>query len=355
MDKYLNHLLRPHWQPLLAAIVCLILGLSSGGMYFKHLTLKSLSLPQQYVDDSSYISHIATRFTPQNKLTIILLGGSVTREATLQDDVIEKLWQEKYSEDIDFINIGSSNQSLFESLALLTTMGIPKNSIIVQQFSYKKINTNLDALKSEYLTPRTTYLDYSLLEPMLSFSDIIQRKLTPDLLLFAGPIRNYLAKRGCGYISLVSHEGRSRCYKDKIIKRFHYSGIKPMSKLEKTKYLREMQREVIPNYKRNYKLSIETLSKISNLVHSNGGKLVLAIYPFDQLEKEINDIITSSDLYNKVYSESNRLGKILHYGNSSDFSHDDFYDTQHLTLSGKNKFSDIFINKTHRFSKGGIQ
>ncbi|RLJ18939.1 hypothetical protein DJ031_09585 [bacterium endosymbiont of Escarpia laminata] len=354
MDIDLSDLLKPRLLPLVLASISFAFLLYMVGDYFRFLVLKQFTLQQHFVDGSTYVSHIATRYTPTEKLTIVMLGGSVTREGTLPDGKVEQMWHEAYGIEIDFINLGSSSQTIFESLALLATMDTPKKFIVVQQFSYKKLDSGPDLLRQEYLSPRMTYLDYSSLESYLSHSDHFLRTFMPDLLLYAGPIRQYLGERECSLIALLSMDGRIRCFRNKKVKRRYYADKESMTFDKKKSYVLDMQRDIIPNYEKNAGFNIVVMKEMSRLVKERGGKLVFAIYPFDDAENELNKAITGTDRYRELAGElaGNIFFDIQQAGS---FSDKDFYDSQHMTSSGKTRFSRLLIEDIHAIVSGENQ
>ncbi|MES2675610.1 MAG: hypothetical protein V4660_15315 [Pseudomonadota bacterium] len=332
----------PHWGPFVFAILTITLFLYGIEARIESLWLQKLKIENIFVGDASYAAFYAHRDENINLKSVVMIGGSVTREASLRDDEMEQLFYTKSGQHFQFLNLGSSDQSLLESAAILKTLNLAPGSIVFIQISFKKLTYSRENLREEYFRPRMAMLDYSMLNSFLSYSDIFMRLITPKIILNRNPFHNMEKEKKCGHVDLLFDS--SACYYANEVIRHKYEKVETLSLDSKKKLANNMENTMLPAYLKNNQFSSQVLREIVTQLKAINVTPILIEYPVSEVERPL-------DLH--VRSETDYLQKIavlfsdviyLDWALDPDFKVEDFVDLQHMLISGKQKLSNKLLN-----------
>lgn len=327
--------------PFVFAVATVLLILFFLEKKIESLWLQDLKIENVYVGDSSYAAYRALTANKIGLKTVVMIGGSVTREASLLDAQMERLFYSTYNQPIQFLNLGSSDQTLAEGAAIVKTLELAPGSIVFIQLSFKRLDYSPEKYRAEYFRPNMAMLDYSIMNNVLNYSDVFMRSITPQIILNRNSFHNMEKEKHCNHKDLISMS--SPCYTARKIIRHGYEESNRLDENAKKVYLDEIKNIVFPNYLKNGEFSATVLQELLLYIKQIGAIPVLIEYPVSDIEKPLNiKVRKDTDYIKQVSALSNDIA-YLDWSFDSDFVEQDFYDTQHMLMSGKQKLSEKLL------------
>lgn len=340
-------------SPILLALGTVLLALHIIHSLLTQIWASNERVEQVFVDDQTYVLHQALRHQFSERKAVVFVGGSVTREGSLLDSTMQKIFQDKTERDVNFLNLGSSNQSLLESLQLLKTIKINPSSIVYIQFSFKKLDYSYTDYKKDIAHPRLPLLKSSGSYDYANYYDKIIYFLTPKLIL-ARDFTNYFAKnKNCQLIEILISS--SACYSNNAVIRNYYKEENRLTIEKKDAYVKDIEETIYPKFISSCAFGCEIISDTIDYITSQGGIPVLIEYPISSREKSIYTMAKNHPLYKKCYSKLSKKSLTLDLAFDEGFVEDDFFDSQHLLESGKKKSSSLIINHTNSIMNSDIK
>ena len=344
---------RLYLGPILLALVTVLIGLHLIHYLLIQIWTSTENTEKVFVDDQTYVTHLALRNQSSEKKTVIFVGGSVTREGSLLDSAMQNMFKDKTQKDINFLNLGSSSQSLLESLQLLKTIKINPGSIVYIQFSFKKLDYSYADYKKEVAHPRLPLLESSGAYDYANYYGKIIYSLTPKLIL-ARDFTNYFAKnKNCQVIEMLTIG--SACYLNNAVIRNYYKEENRLTIEKKDAYVRDIEETVYPEFISSCAFGCEILSDTIDYITSRGGIPVLIEYPISSREKSLYTTAKKHPLYKECYSKLSNKSLTLDLAFDERFFEEDFFDSQHMLVSGKMKTSALIIDHAISIMNGDIK
>lgn len=307
-----------------------------------------------YTNDHTYVMHQALKNRGLKQKLVVFIGGSVTREGTLLDRDMQDLYFAKKTDDnIKFLNLGSSDQSLLESLRLLKTINIPPGSIVYIQFSFKKLNYGPIQYKKDIAEPRLPLLSSQDIYNKASYYDHVIYHLTPDLILGKAFWNLFIQNKNCKIRQLFVKN--SSCYKDNPVTRSIYKEENRMTLEKKYEYVQNIKNVVYPEFIRSCNFSADLISETVDYVKSQRAIPVLIEYPISTTEYQLYKTAESEVTYQERYKEIASKALVLNLAFEKGFLEEDFFDSQHLLPSGKAKVSSLVMKHITQILNGDIQ
>lgn len=307
-----------------------------------------------FTNDQTYVMHQALMHNDLEKKSVIFVGGSVTREGTLLDKDMEDLHRINGANDeIKFLNLGSSDQSLIESLRLLKTIKINPGSIVYIQFSFKKLNYSYSQHKNDITAQRLPLLNSNGIYKYVPYYDAIIYSLTPNIIHGKTFWNLFIQNKDCSIAGLFDE--KSKCYKENPVNRSIYHEANRFTVEQKKAYVKDIENSVYPEFIRNCGFSINFISEIIDYVKSQKAIPVLIEYPISNTEKELYMIARNNSMYKTNYKFLANKALILDLTFHHNFQEEDFFDSQHLLPSGRLKSSTLIINHVAEIINGEMR
>jgi len=332
--------------PLAVALVtCLALSSWAGG-YFRS-ALRS-DVTRVFVDDSTYVSNrLATlAHEASSRPKVVIVGGSVAREATPLDAEMRALISDRYGRDVDFFNLGSSNQSTLSSLVIVQSLAWRPGDVLVVQYSFKKLDTPAAVIRSEYLDPPVvdawTGMFRHEMPSGIHFGDRLLHELLPDVLLHRSFINNFLELRGCGPINLVMQEQRAFCLRKMDVIRHYYK--EAMSPSEKRDYVAVIRHSVLPNFQQHHQANQNLILQAAEIAVNSGAKVLFINPPVDEQEYALQREVDRAGIFSNLVAALSAYGRYLDWRFDDSYRSDMFRDSQHMLQSGKRQFATQLID-----------
>ena len=344
--KLIDELCTPRLIPLAAALttVFVISWLLDG--YLDALLHERFQMENRFVDDASFISHRLLEEREAADLTVVMLGGSVTREATLPEDELRAEARRRFGMNIAFLNLAGSNQSLGESLGIIDTLDLSPPTLLVQQFSFKMLDFAAEDLEREYLAPRITGLESAALSDGVDRTIRVQRALMPPVLLYRGAIAHYLTERRCHPVRLLVQVGREHCFRPIAVRRHYYTEGDRLSPQDKADYANDIRYTLLPRFRENREFSMTIVEQIVRLGRTRGMDAMLVNHPVDPAEASLSREADSAG-FDELIERGEALARYVDLRFRSEFEADDFRDSMHLLRSGQEKYSAILLSLIH--------
>lgn len=342
-QKFIDELCTPRLLPLTAAFATalLISWLLDG--YLDTLLQQRFSIENRFVDGASFVSHRLLEPREGADFTVVMLGGSVTREAALPETELHAQAQQRFGMNVAFLNLASSSQTLGESLGILDTLALPGPALVVQQFSFKVLDFAPRDLEREYLAPRITGMRNAALSEGLSFETRLQHALMPTVLLYRGAIASYLSGRQCHPIMLLARAGREFCFRPIPVRRSYYAERDRLSAEAKADYVNDIRHTRLAAFRENRTFSMNTVERIVRLANARGMNVVLVNPPVDPAETSLEREADRAG-FAQLARQAKALARYVDLRFRPEFSAEDFRDSQHLLDSGKEKYSAILLS-----------
>ncbi|MFO1389034.1 hypothetical protein [Cellvibrio sp.] len=324
--------------PLLLAMASLLLLVFMLGRHMNGIWMNT-NVSNVFVDDTTYVMHEALIHSNDSNPVVVFIGGSVTREATIIDGDFSAFYMERFGVNQKFLNLGSSNQTLAESAALISSLKLKPGSIVFIQFSYKKLGYGEAEYNKELFRPNMPLLDYSAVRQELSYYDKVLHIFTPKILLGRNFWHYFEAKRGCSHLQLVSME--STCYESRDVVRSYYKEENRMTSVKKDEYVNNIKNLTFKEYRKNREFSEKILSNTIRMILGSGATPVLIEYPIDEREKELYSLAKNDPEYKEIFERLSKNAEHFDLVSNQIFVSNDFYDSQHMLKSGKQKSTEL--------------
>jgi hypothetical protein len=341
--EFIDELCRPRLMPLVAALATVVLVSWWLDGWLDVLLKQRFEMENRFVDGSSFISHRLLKPAAAADFTVVMLGGSVTREAALPEAELRAEARRRFGMDVAFLNLASSDQSLGESLGIVDTLDLSGSALLVQQFSFKMLDFGPDDLEREYLAPRITGLNTAALSEGVSPATRMQRELMPPVLLYRGAIEHYLVERVCHPVMLLSEGGRQFCFRPIPVKRTYYTERDRLSPEAKADYANDIRYTHLPRFLENREFSMRMLGRIVRLARTRGMDAILVNHPIDPAEVTLSREADRAG-FEAMAERAETLGRYVDLRFRPEFDTSDFRDSMHLLPSGKQKYSAILMS-----------
>jgi hypothetical protein len=350
MRKWKLLLLKPRLTPIITGFVIAQCLLAVVGTKLEKIFTVDANLPQIFSGGHAYASYHAHHINDTEKIKktvpkVVMIGGSVTREAVILDENFADKFNTLHGAPINFKNLGSSSQTLFEGISLLETMSLSKGSVVIFQMSFKRMQYSYIDLKSHFSKPKILFLDNTWLHKQLKLHDQLITKLTPKVLRYKLPLVKFYTGKKCKLYELLDRS--SNCYSNTEITRHGYKTTR-MTQKRKEIYVDDMFRVIRPKYLLNHNYSFNILENYLKRLKDKEINVILLEYPVDSTEFDVNNKIrANSDYINKVQ----KLAMFAEYYDLlqlSTLTNDDLRDSQHMLTTGKDK---VTIKLMHILNK----
>jgi hypothetical protein len=310
-------------------------------------------------------------YNQKEKYQVFALGGSQLLQGfPYSNDVIDE-YKKIYGEQIDFLEIGFSGQSMSESFLLLSKLPINTNTLIFLHVSPGRISDNsVDECADSRLPLLYNEKYSSIVNTTYDFKCHLRKSRASVSLLsdiVYGQIRAFF--KGDSTLSVFN-----KFYAEN---RFFQNSNKFVKQLARDKMLQSKTEAIVDDHKHkkvdNKRMSVQDYYKlIKDYVEGHGGTIVLLEMPWNErfldnnpayspenhrddivvynwiVENIVNgDVYSLSRLSEDYYQKVKSLNTPMISLRSSTFYGQDFYDSMHMTRNGRIKFIPKFINILH--------
>jgi len=336
-----------------ALFTCVALSGWLGG-YFR--SALGLELSRIFVDDSTYVSNrlVSVRNGGFAGPKVVVVGGSVARESTPPDGRMKQLIADAYGKDVNFLNLGSSNQSTLSSLVIVQSLGLGPGDVLLMQYSFKKLDTPAALIRHEYLDPPIVNSGPGGFRrgtpASIHFGDRLVNELLPDVLLHRSFISNFLELRSCHLVDLLMHEQRQFCFREMPVVRHHYE--QPLSPSEKIDYVSVIRYSVLPNFLQFHQINQQLILQAAANAADSGATVLFVNPPVDEPEYALQREVDAQGIFPRL------VGELAEHGHYLDWRFDDSYesgmfrDSQHMLESGKEVFAMKLVDQFQMLQSG---
>ncbi|MBF0369681.1 MAG: hypothetical protein HQL52_09520 [Magnetococcales bacterium] len=138
---------KPSLPPLLAALATVLGGI----LLLPHVALPFITTYAERTDDhlrsAWHVERLVHRFKPRGEANVIILGGSQVMQGFPSSERMAEIYQQRYREQVRFLEVGYSFQSIASYLQILTYLDINENSVVFlhtapSKFSTQGLNTD---------------------------------------------------------------------------------------------------------------------------------------------------------------------------------------------------------------------
>jgi len=292
---------------------------------------KSTLLPATYVD--RFIAHydvLKYRESEREKAAIFLFGGSSARECLPDDDRLEDSIKEKYNSDFKVLSLGTGNQSLIQSLALIDMLPDGREEdVLLIGVNIHRFNIPKSVIYEDLDNSFGDDIVWDLLQPEAS-----------QLTRFAGSFKNVVS---------LSYNQLSRVYGEltgngplaKDYTRHRYTYDKRLSDEELGESFDTWLTELDTSFEEYFNLNSGYLDTLIKFAMDKGYKPVLLELPLNTVYAQ-NRIDKHLKLYGDYCQEVADKYKILYLktGQEVEWERDHFHDLTHLVEPGREVFLD---------------
>ena len=253
---------------LLVGVIFLVLieaGLSKGILW----RLDPGWLLSNHLDDWTHAMWAVNQLDENDGNTpIYLVGGSGSREAVISNESVEEAIAEKLPGRYRFLNLGTRNQTFFETVILIENLPDTNSGLIIFGLTPHFFTDGVgDAHEAVYGTRFPLY-SQTLVNALDSMGLLRHRALPLNILRYRAILANYLNQRIA-----------SRTLFEKIPYRNHlYAGLPPMQNAELAKKFKNIAASMV-DYADNAILNFEMLEVAIRLAQKKGYKVLLIDLP----------------------------------------------------------------------------
>ena len=311
-------------------LACIELGLSRGWLW----RLDAGWLISTPYDDWTHAMWAVNQLNENsNAIPIFLVGGSGSREAVISNESVERALTEKSSQHFRFLNLGTRNQTFFETVVLIENLPDTKKGLIVFGLTPHFFTDGVEAAYTAVRGTRFPLYSHTLVQALESMGLLHLDVLPINVLRYRAMFSNYLNKRIAG-----------RNFFKRLTYRYHlYEGRSPLrsAALEKNFRFIESEMEAYPTHA---VLNFQMLELAIRLAKAKGYEVFLFDLPRNPVGEErlYGDILES---YRKNLKTLTAATQSTHFDLHSQFRFPQsyFYDHLHQTDEARVIFQEKFL------------
>lgn len=265
---------------------------------------------------------------------VYLVGGSGSREAVISNESVEEALAARLEGEHRFLNLGTRNQTFFETIVLIENLPETKSGLIVFGLTPHFFTDGVaDAHEAVYGTRFPLY-SHTLTEALIAMGLLNRTPLPMNILRYRAMFSNYLNQRIAG-----------RSLFELLPYRNHlYAGLPPMRNAELVEKFKKIAASMA-DYAKNAALNFEMLEIAIVLAQEKGYKVLLVDLPRNPAGEEFlyGRILDSYRKNLKVLTEITGTEHIdLHMQYS--FPRSYFYDHLHQIDEARTIFQKRFLD-----------
>ena len=265
---------------------------------------------------------------------IYLVGGSGSREAVVSNESVEKALTAAGKEHYRFLNLGTRNQSFFESIILIDNLPDASSGLIIFALTPHFFTDDIDDARVAVQGVRFPLYSAALVKALNSVGLMVSGSRALNVVRYRAKLANYLSQR------IAGHNLFERLpYKNHL-----YEGRPPLQGAALEKHLSLIETEM-KDYDRLAPLNFAMLEIAVNLAQSKGYRALLVDLPRNPAAEE--------RLYGRVLDSYRRNMDIVVQSTGARHVdlHDQcrfpasyFYDHLHQTDDARVVFQDRFVD-----------
>jgi len=150
-------------------------------------------------DDWTHAMWAVNQLNESNEdIPIYLIGGSGAREAVISNESVEQALSAKRPGHYRFLNLGTRNQTFFESVILIENLPDTKSGLIVFGLTPHFFTDGVDDAHAAVYGTRFPLYSHTLIEALEVLGVLEREPLPLNLLRYRAMIANYINKRIAG-------------------------------------------------------------------------------------------------------------------------------------------------------------
>lgn len=267
-------------------------------------------------------------------IPIYLVGGSGSREAVISNESVEQALAAKSSKSYRFLNLGTRNQSFFETIILIENLPDTSRGLIVFGLTPHFFTDGVDAAFTAVHGTRFPLYSYTLVQALETINLLRYDVFPINVLRYRAAVANYLNKRIAG----------GNLFK-RLTYRFHlYEGRPPLGPTALEKNFRFIESEMVA-YPTYAALNFQMLELAIRLAQEKGYEVLLVDLPRNPIgEARLYGNILES--YRKNLKSLTAATQTTHLDLHSEyqFPQSYFYDHLHQVESARSIFQRKFID-----------
>lgn len=114
-----------------------------------------------------------------------------------------------------------------------------------------------------------------------------------------------------------------------------------MTSVKKDEYVNNIKNLTFKEYRKNREFSEKILSNTIRMILGSGATPVLIEYPIDEREKELYSLAKNDPEYKEIFERLSKNAEHFDLVSNQIFVSNDFYDSQHMLKSGKQKSTEL--------------
>ena len=264
---------------------------------------------------------------PETSGRTFIVGGSVSRELTLQEG-----YGAPVISGTPLYNLAFSNQSVYQSLAVLDSLDLRPDDIILFQLSEKRVAQSVDVLPRELKKAAALGLAYGRIAGIPWPLEVLRRKYVE-----ARELVPFFERNSCGSDYFLKTD-TSECFKTVSLVRNHYRAPIMSRDKKQDEFQRTMSVLATVSHDGLRRVEKDVREEVARIA-PRVGRFYLVEFPTDSVETRFiqnykSNVFDVADMCceglpdNVVFVASDSF---------KGFEDDDFYDSQHLIPAGKVK------------------
>jgi len=287
-------------------------------------------------DDWTHAMWAVNQLTEDSEaIPIFLVGGSGSREAVINNESVDQELAAKSSEHYRFLNLGTRNQSFFETIVLIEKLPDTKHGLIIFGLTPHFFTDGVDSATSAVRGTRFPFYSHALVQALKAMNLLEYDVIPINVLRYRALLANYLNKRVAGGNLF-----------DRLNYRYHlYEGRPPLGAtgLEKNFQLIESEMAAYPA---NAALNFRTLELAIRLAQQKNYRVLLLDLPRNPVVEErlYGDFL---DSYHKNLESlvASTRATYLDLHNELALPQTYFYDHLHQTDDARPVFQTEFVDR----------